>query len=646
MYLLKILLLTVDKAKEDIKSTGKIVCLATVSETCLPARGCLRGRKTGKDYGAIMKKSIPNIINALFKLNYPLWKQYIDDKFDDSFYGTFMAQKGLEKIYRNEAINLAEKQEIINVIKRKFPVHADMIDRTYLFINRFFPIASKLNAEIVRYLSENFENSQLLFYYCLGMYVNDNPDTIGTAKNIIITAAKKCLLNDLEETNYSLAVNLPKSIYERNKRILDVMYQTAIKYGVIIEKYEAISFESEYIQSIETYSKCPEVHLALVDPKFELGLQIGVLYHNYILNNRMMADLGEVHSFYKCLICKYCSLSIVHNDDKELAFALLKRQYAQMNRTDLFYFYTSDFSSFIFSIISLIYAELIKLICCTEKLLFLLKKDKVHGTMMWGDYISDADFEACYKLVLQNKMVQERFSVVGEDILIGRWQFDHDFSVIEAVKAITFDASKSTTAGQNSNRFGKDVFEKVIRGSLSNQGWKVLPFSIKIKSNGKIATDLDLIAYNQGIVMIGQIKAANCGRSRYDIWKAKQTISKAVEQMDLSLSRINEDSNLIYSALKNQGLILRKEDIKRIIPVIITSSSLFLALAKANNVSIISFDMLYETMYHANEEESIHIVEKALIDPCSLYNLPINEESVISQILQDEYKIFYEEYEL
>ena len=146
--------------------------------------------------------------------------------------------------------------------------------------------------------------------------------------------------------------------------------------------------------------------------------------------------------------------------------------------------------------------------------------------------------------------------------------------------------------------------------------------------------------------MIGQIKAANCGRSRYDIWKAKQTISKAVEQMDLSLSRINEDSNLIYSALKNQGLILRKEDIKRIIPVIITSSSFFLALAKANNVSIISYDMLCETMYHANEEESIQIVEKALTDPCSLYSFPINEESVISQILQDEYKIFYEEYEL
>ncbi len=90
-----------------------------------------------------------------------------------------------------------------------------------------------------------------------------------------------------------------------------------------------------------------------------------------------------------------------------------------MNRTDLFYFYTSDFSSFVFSIISLIYTELIKLICCSDKLLFLLKKDRVRKKMLWGDYISD-DFEECYNLILENKIIQGIFAVVGNDILIGR----------------------------------------------------------------------------------------------------------------------------------------------------------------------------------------------------------------------------------
>lgn len=593
-----------------------------------------------------MKKSISNTIRSLFKLDYLLWKQYIFDKFDDSFFGTFMAQKGLEKIYTNEAMDSVEKKEIINVIKHKFPKHADEIDRTYLFIESFFPILSKLNVEIGKSLSKNFENSQLTFYYCLGMYINDNPDMIGKAKNIIIVAAKKSLANDLKSINYRLSFELSDSIYRRNKQILDQLYRMAIKCGVIIEKYEAISFESEYVQSIEPDPKCPELHLALTDPEFELGLQRGVLYHNYILNNRMKDDLGEVHSFYKCLICKFCSLSLVSQDNKDLAFELLKRQYAQMNRTDLFYFYSSDFSSFVFSITSLIYTELIKLICCSDKLLFLLEKDKVHKEMLWGDYISDADFEECYNMVVENKIIQEIFAIVGEDILIGRWQFDHDFSILETVKAITFNASKSVKAGQNSNHFGKDVFEKVIRGSLNNYGWKVLPFSVKIKNNGEITTDLDLIAYNQGIVILGQIKVANCGRSRYDIWKTKQTISKAVEQINLSLFRIHKDSNLIYSALKNQGIISKKEEIKRIIPVVITSSSLFLKFEKTSNVSIISYDMLCETMYHACGEESIQIAEKALTDPCSLYSFSISEESVISRILQDEYKIFYEEYEL
>lgn len=593
-----------------------------------------------------MKQSISNTISSLFKQNPILWRQYIADKFDDSFFSTFMAQKGLERIFRNEVMDSAEKKVIVNEIKHKLPMHAEEIDKTYLFITSFFSIFNQLNSEIEKYLSENFGKSQLTFYYCLGMYINDNPDMIGKAKNIIIAAAKKCLVNDLETINYHLSLELSESIYKRNKRVMDSLYQTAIKCGVIIEKYEAISFESEYVKSIKTELKCPELHLALINPQFELGLQKGVLYHNYILSNRMMSEPGEVHSFYKCLICKFCSLTLISNDNKELAFELLKRQYAQMNRTDLFYFYTSDFSSFVFSIISLIYSELIKLICCSDKLLFLLKKDRVRKEMLWGDYIPDDEFEEYYNMILENKIIQEMFAVVGNDILIGRWQFDHDFSIVETVKSITFGASKSVKAGQSSNHFGKDVFEKVIRGSLSDYGWKVLPFSIKIKCNGEIVTDLDLIAYNQGIVILGQIKVANCGRSRYDIWKTKQTINKAVDQINLCMSRIHEDNNLIYSALKNQGVVSKKEEVKRIIPVIITSSSLFMEYEKSSNISIISYDMLCESMHHANEEESMLIVEKALTDPCSLYNFSISEESVISQILQDEYKIFYEEYEL
>jgi hypothetical protein len=163
---------------------------------------------------------------------------------------------------------------------------------------------------------------------------------------------------------------------------------------------------------------------------------------------------------------------------------------------------------------------------------------------------------------------------------------------------------------------------------------------VKIKCNGKITTDLDLIAYNKGIVILGQIKVANCGRSRFDIWKTKQTINKAIEQINLCMSRIHEDNNLIYSALKKQGIISKKEEIKRIIPAVITSSSLFMEFEKSSNISIISYDMLCESMYHANEEESMIIVEKALTDPCSLYNFSISEESVISRIIQDEYKIF------
>ena len=592
-----------------------------------------------------MRRSASKIISSLFRLDYPFWKQYIADNFAESFFETFMAQKGLEKIFQNEAINSNERQTIINEIKLKFPKHADEIDNTYLFIATFTSIIIQFEFEIKESLSINYNNSQLLFFYCLGMYVNENPDMIGIAKRILILIAKKCLVNDLESLNYRLSFEPSESIYLKNKMNLEKLYKIAVKYGVLVEKYEDICFGSEYIQSIITDSKYPELHMALKDQEFELGLQKGVIYHEYVLRNRKKDKQGEVHSFYECYLCKSCCLSLVSSDTKALALELLGRQFSQMNRVDLLYFYTSSFSSIILSIVSLIYAELVKLIFCTRKLLLLVKKDFIHKEMMWGNQISEVDFDMCYRTVLMNKTIQTLFAVIGDDVLIGRWQYDHDFSILETVKAITFDASKSDKAGENANRFGKDVFENLIRASLDDYGWKVLPYSIKIKNNGKIVTDLDLIAYNQGIVMLGQIKMANCGRSRYDIWKTKQTINKAVEQINLSMSRVNDDDSLVYSALKEQGFVTKNTNIKRIIPVVITSSNYFMEIAKDSNVSVISYDMLCETMYHACESESIQIVEKALTDPCSLFEFIGIEEKVISRIILDEYKIFYEEFE-
>lgn len=562
---------------------------------------------------------------------------------DSQCYNMFMARRGLEKIYRNARIADDQKRSLIELIKNRFPDQATQIKNTYAFLKCFVPIGDNILSRIAAQIRENFPDSLAVFCHCLGLFIGENPDAIGTAKRVIMSVAKQNLKNDVTSINYQLSISI-ENIYLKNKRVLNSIYQEAIRYGVLIEKYDAISFGREYIEKIDI-DNTPQIVMKLVSPAFEYGLQCGSKYHNYIVRRRYKEDPGMIESFYKCVICKYCGFFGVPDIEKEIAFDILKKQFANRNQTDIFFFFTGNYQSYVLSMLAYVYTQFLLLFFCSEDTMKMITKSDIQKNMLWGDKIEAHIFNDCYALITSDQEFNKFFWVVNDGIVLGRWQMDMDLSIVELAKRITLNSKMSHEAGKNSNIFGKEVYEKLVRSMLENKEWRIVPSSVKIKKGKETKTDIDLIAYNQGYVIVGQIKFANSGRTRYDIWKARQSIDKAVSQIEFSLLKFSEDKNLLFSILKKNGICTSREDVKKIIPVVITSSSYFIGAYKTERIPVVSWDMFSQIIESLNHYGTLTDIEGYFSNLEELYNFDLNEEITVSEIDCDEFNIKYEEYE-
>ena len=589
-----------------------------------------------------MKRNLINI-KRLIEFDFLLCKKTIDN-LDDDFFGVFMAQRGLEKIYRNKVINSEEKESLIDRLQEVMPNHKDDIANTYRFVETFIPIGEKIISKISDIIKLEFSNSITIFYYCLGKYVEENPDMIGLAKNVLVFWGRKLLNDDTILIKHQLSISLD-SIYFKKKKYIELIYKEAIKYGVLIEKYDDICFGFEYIKNITTIGNKPEIMLKFVDPKFEFGLHCGSEFHQSITRKRYEEEPGEIESFYKCVICKYCTFFNVPEEQKELSFEVLHRQFSNRNQTDMFYFFTGDFQSYILSIVTYIYVRLLILICCTDKTMEFVEEKEIKKAIFGNEKISDSDFQSCYRLVVSNKIMTESFQICNGGILIGRWQYDNNLNIIELSKNISLNSKNERIAGVSTNRFGKETYEKLVRNMLEDNNWCIVPKSIRIKLQAAYRTDVDLIAYNSGIVIVGQVKLANTGRSKYELWKARDSINKGVNQINITLAKFEEDPNLLYSILKRFGLCQRKDNIIKIIPIIITSSSYFIGDIENSHIPIISWDMFCQIVHSINIYNKLFDIDDYLYNLCSVYDFGYSKKVIISEIEQPEYNIKYEEFE-
>ena len=585
-----------------------------------------------------MKEKEQPIIRGFFSAPENQRHAYIDNHFHSQLFGSFLAQKGFEKIYHMQLCD-DEKAALVSHLMTVFSSHSEEIKNVYEFIKSFFPIADNYRRQIRTLIGNNFD-SLSQFYYYLGRFVNNDPLIIEEAKQIMICFASDTLPNDLVKIQHSLSIDLPINIQKAS--VFEKIYYLAINLGALREKYNAICFGREIIESL-TCDQKPTLVLKLKDPLFEYGVQFGFAFHQLICSNKKEDFPDTLQQYYKCYLCQYCVINHVDDSIKETVISLLKRQYNSMYLTDALFYYTNDMPSYLLSVISYLYSNILLLIYCTKQTMSFIPYKTVRKEMLWGAVIPEADFDLLINQINESKAFQRWIQSNKEGFIIGRWQFDCSFAIPEMVNRLVLDSRADSRLGRLSGSFGKDAFEPIVRGMTEKYGWKTITHPVRLKANGTITTDVDLLAYKAGVVLVGQVKVANCGITTFDIWKTKQVVDKAILQSIKAQKAFDNDRQLLFSILKKEKIISSKKEIKTMLPIVISRSSYFIGMGGLEKVSVMCVEMFRQILAFLNNCNDMVEIANVFRKPLKYYDLNVDNSITISRIDQEDYCISYEE---
>lgn len=570
-------------------------------------------------------------------------------------YEELVTQKILLKLFWNKDFSESQKDIISKLFCSIYKMQSEELRNNWQFVKIFFPLMKSIMNNIQNKIVEYFDNSLSIFIYCLGLFVYENPDIILLPKNLIMNIASQILKDDV--TN-NLEINskiiMSDSTYDKRKDIIENIYNEAIEYGVIYEQYDNVSYMRSKIKSVKFENKKPVAEIEMLNSDFEKSITLGSLYDEFIYYYKLGDEPGIIHRYYECKVCKFCKITYQDDEIKNVALKLLNWQFKTIKTIDMFYLMSESIPNYLYSIISLLYTELILLILFSDDNYRLIDKNDIKNSMMFGEYISEKEFEICISLICNKEnaiknFVQESipFFGMGNKIIVGRWMYNHDLSLIEEVKNISFNSRRHKLLGETSEHFGKKVFEDIIRIRFKEFDWKVVEHPIKLKDDKKqTKTDIDLVAFKDGVVVIGQIKVANCGRNDYQIWKTGKVIEKGIEQAIFSKQAISKDSNLLFSVLKKNGIVCNNNEIKDIIYMVITSSNYFYKYTDISNVSVIGIELLDEWLAYTQNIETDVKLNDFLNSPFNIHDLNKLVYQTESVIDNETFKIVYNEFEV
>lgn len=564
--------------------------------------------------------------------------EYFRDNIKCISYEMLLSQKLLLKIYNSKSIKAASRKCLWKLILDHYEERCKELVNHISFIESLCPIMEKLYDQIKDSIKNDFENSLFTFIYLISRYVYENPGMLPFPKTLLIHIAETVLINDTNWRDLQSKLLLAESNYLGKRHIIGRLYKMAIEYGCIFEKYDDLSYLREDILCIESEER-PIVRFTLHNRDFELGLLLGTLYDSEQFMYKMSKEPGVIHQYYKCKACKYCYLTNQNDENKDIIIELLNRQFSEMSFTDMIYLFTGDIPSYIFSILGYLYTEFLKLLILSGDTFKNIKINDIRKEMYFADYITTEDFNECMNAIFNERQgiasfySSIPFIKIDDNIIVARWMFNEFFSIVEETKNIALNAKKGSVFGKSADFFGKSVFESTVKNFMKDYNWKVLNSSLKVSK-----TDFDLVAYKSGCVVLGQLKVAHAGVEKYQIWKAQQTLKKALDQINECKRAIFEDKNLLFSNLKREKIITKKEDIKNVIYAVITSSNYFCNMKRANDVSVIGLDMFVDVLMRAGD--NIGLFEEILTCPFGLYefNCDIIETE---NIIKTEKFVFY-----
>ncbi|NTG16349.1 hypothetical protein G6L05_21575 [Agrobacterium rhizogenes] len=127
----------------------------------------------------------------------------------------------------------------------------------------------------------------------------------------------------------------------------------------------------------------------------------------------------------------------------------------------------------------------------------------------------------------------------------------------------------------NGGRLGKDVgriWEEFFAKSFLGSEWKILGEGVRLKEQGSVITDVDLLLLREDLLLVVQIKAlTGSGTTQYDHWKNRKIIEWGCKQANIATQHLRQNPHAIMS-IASRSIAA---SIKHIEPLVLTNSPLF-----------------------------------------------------------------------
>jgi hypothetical protein len=118
---------------------------------------------------------------------------------------------------------------------------------------------------------------------------------------------------------------------------------------------------------------------------------------------------------------------------------------------------------------------------------------------------------------------------------------------------------------------GKDIgaiWEDFYAGSFADSDWRIVGRGVKLKRDGHVLTDVDLLLLREDLLLVVQIKAMiGSGATVYDHWKNRQTIELGCAQARIAAEFLEADANTLVSLCGKRGAAR----VKHVQPVVLTN---------------------------------------------------------------------------
>jgi hypothetical protein len=112
------------------------------------------------------------------------------------------------------------------------------------------------------------------------------------------------------------------------------------------------------------------------------------------------------------------------------------------------------------------------------------------------------------------------------------------------------------------------VWEDFYAKSFDGSDWKVVGRGVKLRSNGRILTDVDLLLLRDDLLLVMQIKALiGLGNTPYDHWRNRQTIQFGCAQARVAAGFFESDPDALVSICGKRSAAR----IKHVQPVVLTN---------------------------------------------------------------------------